>query len=105
MTGIGQIIYTEKIGNLSIPLANNNIIKLHNVVLAPDSHSNPISLGQLHESEIKYLNNTTAKTMIKNGEIIALMKREQNPFMLNLTFPSRVMATISSRVIAKIGQK
>lgn len=44
---VKQVIQTEKIGMIFIPLVDDNNIKLHNVTLAPSCDLNLISLGQL----------------------------------------------------------
>lgn len=52
VTAAGEVIRTEEVGTVSIPLANGTTIELHNVALAPGCDSNLISLGQLRESGI-----------------------------------------------------
>lgn len=76
MTVVGQIIQTEKIDTLSIPLVNGSKIELQNVALAPKCDSNLIFLGQLWETKITFHDNPTAITSMKNRKIIAKTKRD-----------------------------
>ena len=80
VTAAGQVIRTEEIGNVSIPLADGNNIELKNVALAPGCNSNLISLGQLRETGITYHDNPTAMTLMQQGRIIAHAKRTRNLF-------------------------
>lgn len=89
---------------MSIPLANGNTIELQNVALAPDCDSNLISLGQLQESGITYHDDPSAMTQMRNGEIIALARRERNLFVLDLAHPGRAMATISQKAMVITGR-
>lgn len=104
MTAAGQVICIEEIGTVSIPLANGNTIELQNVALALDYDSNLISLEQLQENRITYHNDPSAITLMRNGEIIALARRERNLFMLDLIRPGRAMATISQKAMATTGR-
>ena len=47
ITAVGQVIRTEEIGTVSIPLADGITIELQNVAWVPGCNSNLISLGQL----------------------------------------------------------
>ncbi len=96
MTAAGQVIRTEEIGTVSIPLANGNKIDLQNVALAPGCDSNLISLGQLRETGITFHDNPTEMTLMRNGKVIAQAKRDRNLFTLELAQPSRAMATIKT---------
>lgn len=104
VTAASQVIRTEEISTVSIPLANGNTIKLQNVALAPDCDSNLISLGQLQESGITYRDDPTAMTLMRSREIIALARRERNLFILDLARPGRAMATISQKAMAITGR-
>ena len=95
VTAAGQVIRTEEIGIVSIPLSGGNTIELHNVALIPGCNFNLISLGQLHESGITYHDNPMTMTLMRNGKVIAEAKREQNLFTLNLADPGKAMAVIS----------
>lgn len=101
VTAAGQVIRTEEIGTVSIPLSGGTAIKLHNVALAPNCDSNLISLGQLRESGIRYHDNPTAMTLMRNGKIIAHAKRERNLFTLDLAAPNQAM---SAKVMAIRGR-
>ncbi len=101
VTAAGQVIRTEEIGTVSIPLANGNSIELHNVALAPGCNSNLISLGQLRETGITYHDNPAAMTLMQQGKVIALAKRTRNLFTLDLAHPGRAMAvTIQPKAMA-----
>ena len=92
----GQVIWTEKIGIISIPLADGSTIELHNVALAPGCNSNLIFLGQLQESGITYHDNLVAMTLMKDGKVIAHARKNRNLFTLKLAQPERAMATIKT---------
>lgn len=92
MTVAGQVIRTEKIGTVSIPLAKNNEITLQYVALAPGSDSNLISFGQLQETEIIFHDDLTVMTLMKNSKIITQVKKNRNLFTLELAHPGRAMA-------------
>ena len=94
LTAAGQIIWTEEVGTVSIPLSTGRI-ELHNVTLAPDCNSNLISLGQLKESGITYHDNPEAMTLMRIGKINANAKREQNFFTLDLAQLGKVIAMTS----------
>ena len=96
MTAAGQVIRTEEIGNVSIPLADGSTIELHNVALAPGCDSNLISLGQLRESGITYHDNPVAMTLMKDGKVIPHARKNRNLFTLKLAQPGRAMATIKT---------
>ena len=109
VTAAGQVIRTEEIGTVSIPLADGSTIELHNVALAPGCDSNLISLGQLRESGITYHDNPAAMTLMKDGKVIAHARRNRNLFTLELAQPGRAMATIKTvsiqpRAMAITGQ-
>lgn len=108
VTAASQIIRTEGVGTVSIPLTGGRTIKLHNVALAPNCDSNLISLGQLRESGISYHDNPSTMTLMRGGEIIAHAKRDHNLFTLEAAIPGQVMSAISrstaSRVMAITGR-
>lgn len=105
VTAAGQVIRTEEIGTVAIPLADGNNMEPHNVALAPGCDSNLISLGQLRETEITYHDNSTTMTLIRQGKVIAHAKRTQNLFTLNLAHPGKAMAmTIQPKAMAIAGQ-
>ncbi len=83
VTAAGQIIQTEEVGTVSIPLTGGTTIELHNVALAPDCDSKLISLGQLREGGITYHDNPATMTMMRGRKIIAHAKRNHNPFTLD----------------------
>lgn len=99
--GVGQIIGTEEVGTLFIPLSGGTIVKIHNVALAPDCDSNLILLGQLQESGITYHDNSTLMILMRNGKVIAKAKRKWNVFIPNLAIPNQAM---SAKVMAIRGK-
>lgn len=80
MIVLEKVIYIDKIRTVSILSVNSNNINLYNMILAPNYNSNPISLGQLYKSEIISYKDLIAITLIKNKEVIALVKKEYNIF-------------------------
>lgn len=66
VTAAGQVIRTEEIGTVSIPLADGTKIELHNIALAPRCDSNLISLGQLREGGITYHDSPTSMTLMSD---------------------------------------
>lgn len=90
---VEQVMQTEEIGTVFIPLADNNM-ELHNVVLAAGYDSNLISLGQLRETGITYHDNPTTMTLIRHGKVITHIKQTQKLFTLDLAHLVRAMAVI-----------
>ena len=103
ITAAGQVIRTEEIGTVSIPLTDGTTIELQNVALAPGCDSNLISLGQLRESGITYHDDPDSMTLMKSGSIIARAKRNHNLFTLDLAMPGQIMSAIS-RAMAITGR-
>ena len=95
ITAAGQVIRTEEIGPVSIPLVDGTTIELHNVALAPECDSNLISLSQLRESGITYHDNPSAMTLMRDDKTIAHAKRSHNLFTLDLAMPGQIMSAIS----------
>ena len=96
MTAVGQLIRTEEIGTVSIPLTDGSEIELQNVALAPGCDSNLIFLGQLRETGITFYDNLTVMTLMRNGKIIAQAKRDQNLFTLEFAQLGKAIATIKT---------
>lgn len=103
VTAAGQILRTNQIGTVAIPLATGTTIELHNVAFAPQCDSNLISLGQLRESGITYHDNPTEMTLMKDGQVIANAKRERNRFILDLAAPGKAMV-VMTKAMAIIGR-
>ena len=95
ITAAGQVIRTEEIDTVSIPLADGTTIKLHNVTLAPGCDSNLILLGQLRESGITYHDDPSLMTLMRGNKTIARAKRSHNLFTLDLPMPGQIMSAIS----------
>ena len=66
-----KIICLEKIGTVSILLADGKSIKLLDTALVPECDSNLISLRQLRETDITFYDNPSHMTLIKQGVVIA----------------------------------
>lgn len=90
-TAGGQIVCSESIGTIDIPLADGSSLGLNNVAYAPDCDSNLISLGQLRESGITYVDNTEVMTLMQAGVPIAHARRDRNLFILDLASPNKAM--------------
>lgn len=104
VTAVGQVIWIEKIGTVTIPLANGNI-ELHNDVLARGCDSNLIWPSQLQETEITYHDNPTTMTLMQYRKVIDYTKRTWNLFPLDLAHLGRAMAvTIKPKAMAIAGQ-
>ena len=103
ITAAGQIIQTEEIGTVSIPLVDGITTELQNVALAPECDSNLISLGQLWESGITYHDDLSLMTLMRGGRTIAHTKKSNNLFTLDLAMPGQIMSAIS-RVMAITSQ-
>lgn len=103
------MIQIEKIGTILIPLLRRITIKLYNIALAPKCNSNLISFGKICKSRITYHDNLMTMILMRNGKVIAKVKREQNLFILDLTNPKKAIAVISPpnkyHTIAMTGQE
>lgn len=87
----GQILLSESIGTIAIPLVDGSSIELGNVAYGPDCDSNLISLGQLRESGITYVDDAEAMTLVQFGRTIAQARRDRNLFILDLATPNKAM--------------
>ena len=74
VTVVGEIIQTEQVGAVSIPLITGQI-DLQNIALASKYDSNLISLSQLRETGITFYDNPTSMALIKDGKVITHAKR------------------------------
>lgn len=90
-TAGGQTLRAKSIGTIAIPLADGSSIRLEGVAYAPECDSNLISLGQLRESKITYVNNPNAMTLMQGGQAIAHARRDRNLFILDLVSSNKVM--------------
>lgn len=90
-TAAGQVIRSEYVGTMVIPLKDGQSIKLERVTYTPDPNSNLISLGQLRESGIGYNDDPTSMTLRRGSEVIAYAKRNQNLFILDTVTVGKVM--------------
>lgn len=99
MTAAGQVIQIKEIGTVSILLAGNTTIKLHNIALTLRYNSNLILLGQIQESDITYHNNTSIMTLLRSSKVIIHTRRSHNLFTLNLTMPGQIMSAIGKAMV------
>ena len=90
VTAASQIIQTEQVETLFIPLKTGQI-NLQNVALASKYDSNLISLSHLKETGIIFYHNSTSIALMKDRKIIAHAKRSQNLFIFNLTTSKKAM--------------
>lgn len=90
-TAGGQVLRTESIGAIAIPLAEGSSIKLRDVAYAPDCNSNLILLGQLRDSGITYVDNAEAMTLVQSGPTVAQARRDWNLFILDLAMLNKAM--------------
>ena len=58
---------------------------------APKCDSNLILLRQLRDSNITYVDNPDAMTLMPGGQAIAHARRDQNLFIFDLALPNKVM--------------
>lgn len=87
----GQILQAKSIGTIAIPIANEFLLKLGNVIYTSNCNSNLISLAQLHDSNIIYINNFEVMILIQLGQLIAYARQNQNLFVLNLAISNKVI--------------
>lgn len=87
----GQTLCAKSIRTIAIPLDDGSSIRLKGVAYAPKCDSNLISLGQLRNSNIIYVDNPNTMTLIQGDQAIAHTRRDQNLFILNLAIPNKVM--------------
>lgn len=103
-TASGQTLYAESIDTIAIPLSNDSTIKLEGVAYALKYDSNLISLSQLHDSKITFVDHTDAMTLVQRGSPIAHGRRDQNLFILDLVTPRKVMQATNAKAMATIGR-
>lgn len=89
-TASGQTLRAESIGTIAIPFANGTV-KLKGVAYAPDCDANLISLRQLCESNITFVNDKSHMKLMQGGRKVARAKRDQNLFVLELATPNKVI--------------
>lgn len=87
----GQILWAEGIGTIAIPLSDGSLLKLQDIAYAPDNDSNLISLGQLRDSNITYVDNSKAMILMQTGHLITHTKRDRNIFVLEVATPNKAM--------------
>ena len=87
----GQTLRAKSIGTIAIPLDDESSIRLEGVAYAPKCDSNLIFLRQLHDSNITYVDNPDAMTLMHGGQAIAHARQNRNLFILELATPNKVM--------------
>lgn len=90
-TAEGQILQAKEIGTNAILLSNKFLLKLWDLAYAPNYNSNFISLGQLRDSNIIYVDNSKTMTLMQAGHSIAHTKHNQDLFVLKLAIPNKAM--------------
>ena len=103
-TAGGQTFCAESIGTIAILLANGSTIKLERVAYAPKCDSNLISLGQLRDSKITFVNNADVMTLLQGISSIANVRRDQNLFILDLVTPGKVMKATNAKAMTIVDQ-
>lgn len=91
----GQTFWAESIGTVAIPLTNGTI-RLKNVAYIPECDANLISLGQLRESNITFVDNKDNMTLMQGGREITRARRDCNLFIFDLAMLNKVMHTTLS---------
>lgn len=86
-----RIFQVKRIGMIIIPISDGSSLKLWDVAYAPDCNSNLISLGQLHDSNITYVDNSEAIILMQAEHPIAYTKCDQKFFVLKLATPNKAM--------------
>lgn len=90
-TADSQTLCAKSMRTIAIPLDNRSSIRLKGVAYAPKFNSNLISLGQLRNSNITYVDSSNTMTLMQKGQIIAHARQDWNLFILNLATPNKVM--------------
>lgn len=72
-------------------MLNRSSLKLWDIAYAPDCNSNLISLSQLCNSNITYIDNFKVMKLMQAGYPIAYAKCNQNLFILELATPNKAM--------------
>lgn len=101
ITAAGQVIWTEEIGIVSIPLLDSITIELHNIALAPKCNLSLILNGQLWESSIIYHNNPNTMILMQGDKTIAHTKKSYNLFIFELAMLGQAMSAISKTMAIK----
>ena len=99
-----QTFCAESIGTIAILLANKSTIKLEGVAYAPECNSNLISLGQLRDSKITFVNNVDVMTLLQRISPIANVKRDRNLFILDLVIPRKVLKVTNAKAMTIVDQ-
>lgn len=92
VTAAGQVIQTNEINTIAIPLSDGKTIELHNITYASECDLNLISLDQLRKRGILFHDDPITMTLMREEKIIAHVKREQNLFVFKLAAARAAMA-------------
>lgn len=87
----GQILWAEGIEIIAIPLLDKSLLKLWDVAYGLNCNSNLISLGQLRNNNITYVNNFEVIILVQIGHSITYAKCDQNFFVLELTISNKII--------------
>lgn len=87
----------KRIETIAIPLEDRFSIELCNITYAPKCDSNLISLRQLCDISIIYIDNAKAMTLMQSRYPIAHIRQDQNLFILDLITPNRAMLATRPR--------
>ena len=103
-TASRQKLYAESIDTIAILLGNGLTFKLEGVAYAPKCDSKLVSLGQLHDSNINFVDNLDSMTLVHGGNPIVHMRRDQNLFILDLITPRKVLQVSNAKATATVSQ-
>lgn len=95
VTVASQIMQTEEVDTVFIPLVDSMRIKLYNVALAMNCYLNLILLEQLQKSGILYHNNPKIMTLIRDQKIIAHAKKYRNFITFDRAMYGQLMSIIT----------
>lgn len=90
-TAGGQTLRAKSIRTIAILLDDGSSIRLKRVAYALKCDLHFISLGQLCDNNITYVDNPNAITLMQGGQVIASTRRDRNLFILDLVTPNKVM--------------
>ena len=70
-TAGGQVVRVKEIENVAISLVDKTFLELQDIAYASDCDANLISLCQLYDSNIQYIDNPEAMTLMQSKRPIA----------------------------------
>lgn len=87
-----KIIFSSKIGTITILLSKKRLINLLNINLILECKSNITSLSQLKKTRFTYHNKSTKMTAMKKSIIVTHVRYDHNFFILDLLKLSQTIA-------------